>query len=106
MVMFRVAEAPSRLRQPQRPLSYRARSAEHVLIDDVLADRFPVERAQEVARGLFAHAVDRLPGNACDMRRNDHVGKLEQRVGHAWRLLLENIKARASELARRERVVK
>ena len=40
------------------------KSAEHILIDDVLSDRFAVERAQNVARGLLAHAVDGLARHA------------------------------------------
>src|ERR1700732_3930578 len=75
------------------------------LIDDVLTYRITVERAQDVVRGLFAHPVDGLPGDARNMRGDDDIGKLEQRMGDGRRLLLENIEARAGEFAGRERVV-
>src|ERR1700694_4083236 len=81
------------------------RSTEHVLIDDVLADRFAVERAQDIARGLLAHPVDRFPRHACDMRRHDDVGKLKQRMAGRRRLLLENIEPGAGKLAGHQRVI-
>ncbi len=55
-------------------------SAEHVLIDDVLTDRFAIERAQNIARGLLAHSVHRFPRYACDVRGHDDVGQVEQRM--------------------------
>src|SRR5664279_6659394 len=74
-------------------------SAEHVLIDDVLPDRFAVERAQNIARGLFAHPVDRLPRHPGHMRGHDHIGKCEQRMAFWRRLLLEDVETRAGEFA-------
>src|SRR5258708_24911966 len=78
---------------------------EHVLIDDVLADRLAVERAQDIACGLLAHPIHRFPRNAGDVRRHDDVRKLKQRMTGRRRLLLENIKAGTGELARDQRVI-
>src|ERR1700737_3796510 len=72
--------APARIGPPGNEAGEVAGSAEHVWIDDVLADRFAVERAQNVARGLLAHPVDRFPRDACDVRGHDDVGKFEQRM--------------------------
>src|ERR1043166_3351847 len=67
------------------------RSAEHVLIDHVLSDRRAVERAQDVERGLLAHAIDGLPRYTRNMRRRDDVGQCEQRMSGRGRLLLEHV---------------
>src|SRR5258708_12585336 len=69
------------------------RLAEHVLIDDVLADRLAVERAQDIARSLLAHPIHCFPSHSCDMRRHDDIGKLKQRMTGRRRLLLENLQA-------------
>src|SRR3981081_1979253 len=53
-------------------------SAEDVLIDDVLPDRLAIQRAQHIAGGLLAHAVQRLAGDPGDMGRDDDIGQFEQ----------------------------
>src|SRR4029077_7556586 len=64
------------------------------------------ENAQDIPRGLFAHPIDGFPGNACDMRRDDDIGKFGQRIGYRRRLLLEDIEPRAGKLAGRKCIVK
>src|SRR5579863_938153 len=81
------------------------RSAEDILIDDILPDRFAVERAQNVARGLLAHAVDGLARHARHVRRHDDIGEFEQRMTARRRLLLENVEAGAGKLAGHQRVI-
>src|SRR5258706_5068793 len=81
------------------------RLAEHVLIDDVLADRLAVERAQDIARSLLAHPIHCFPSHSCDMRRHDDIGKLKQRMTGRRRLLLENVEARARGLARDQGII-
>src|SRR5258708_19978160 len=80
-------------------------SAEYILVDDVLPDRLAIQRAQQVAGSLLAHAVQRLAGDACDMRRDDDIGQLEQRVTEGRRFLLEHIESGAGQLAGYQRRV-
>src|ERR1700733_13415832 len=47
---------------------FRSSSIEHVLVNDVIADRRAVQRAQDVACGLFAHPVDGFPCHARHVR--------------------------------------
>ena len=80
-------------------------SAEHVLVDDVLAYRFAVERTQDIARGLLAHPVDRFPRHARDVWGHDDVRKLEQRMAARRWLLLEDVEAGAGKPAGHQRVI-
>src|SRR6202453_5531116 len=80
-------------------------STEHVLVDDVLTNRLAVERAQNIARGLLAHPVDRFSRHPGDVRRDDDIGKLEQRMADRGRLLLEDVETGACGLAGHQRVV-
>src|SRR3954452_1079199 len=79
--------------------------AEHVLIDDVLANRLAVERTQDIACGLLTHPIHRFPRNTGDVRRHDDVRKLKQRMTGRRRLLLENVEARTGEFARDQRII-
>src|SRR5688572_15146247 len=54
--------------------------AKHFLVDDVIADRLAVEHRQDVLHRHHRHAVDRLAGDAGDVRRRDEVGEGQQRV--------------------------
>ena len=49
---------------------------------DPLSDRITVQRAQDIARRLLAHAIDGFARDAGDMRRRDHVGQAEQGIVH------------------------
>jgi hypothetical protein len=81
-----------------KPVSF-LQLTKHVLVDHVLTDRTAIKNAQDIPRGLFAHPIDGFPGNACDMRRDDDIGKFGQRIGYRRRLLLEDIEPRAGKPA-------
>ena len=72
---------------------------QHILIDHVLPDRGAIQRAQDITRGLLAHAVHSLPCHAGDMRGDDHIGQLKQRIWNRRRLLRKHIKAGAGQFA-------
>src|SRR5277367_1559640 len=50
------------------------------LVNDVVADRVAVEDAEDVLDGGNAHTVDRLAGDAGDMRGGDEVRQGQERV--------------------------
>src|ERR1700747_2905856 len=83
-----------------------ALAVQYLMIDDILPDRIAVERAQDIARGLFAHAVDSFARDAGDMGSRDHVGQAEQGIFDRWGLLREHIEAGTGQSARRQRVIK
>src|SRR6266404_7384560 len=92
---IRLSFVDLRTKWRRRPRAVAFSLAEHVLIDNVLTDRIAIERAQDVARGLLAHPIDRFPRDAGHMRRDDHIGKLEQRIADWRRFLLEDVEAGA-----------
>src|ERR1700704_792114 len=105
MLVPRGREPSCRLIDRPKPERSSLGLTEDVLIDDVLPDRFAIERAEDIARGLLAHPVDRLARHSCHMRRHDDIGKLEQRMARRWRLLLEDIETGAGELAGHQRII-
>src|SRR5205823_4854393 len=80
-------------------------SVEHFLVDDVVADRFAVEDAENVLDGGDAHAVDRLAGDASDVRGGDEVRQGEERVVLRGRLLVEDVERGAGDAVRLQHVV-
>src|SRR5262249_10926472 len=92
--------APARCRATAR-----GRSFEHLLVDDVVADRMAIEGAQDIAGGLKTHAIERFARDAGHVRRADDVGQLQQGIAGRRRFLLEHVQTRTRELAGRQRLM-
>ena len=79
--------------------------SQHLLVDDMVRIRLPVQHVEQVVRYGSGHAVERFFCHARHVRRRQDIGQRGQGIVRRDRFAVEHVQARAPDDAGRQRLV-